>query len=77
MLSDFIRYKMGLTEEQEMQAGHNGQGNDSHLFPKILPITFLPYWFKQWRAIVWCIGVSTASLKIKIGKSLPFPFFTL
>ena len=24
-----IKYKMRLTEEQEMQAGHNGQGNDS------------------------------------------------
>ena len=34
---------MRLTEEQEMQAGHNGQGNDSHIFPKILPITFLPH----------------------------------
>ena len=52
MLSDFIRYKMRLTEEQEMQAGHNGQGNDSYLFPKILPITFLPYWFKKWRSKV-------------------------
>ena len=58
---------MRLTEEQEMQAGHNGQGNDFYIFPKILPITFLPYWFKQWRAIVWC----------KNWEGLPFPFFTL
>ena len=65
---------MRLTEEQEMQAGHIGQGNDSYLFPKIFPITFLPYRFKQWRAIVWCIGVSTASLKIKIGKACLSPF---